>query len=199
MSVAAQRDIRQRSTRQIASLQRTPPWCFQLTKRHVTSVSQGLSSLASGAVRWETLGTRLTDPDFEGAGAGFVCPASFSLFCNFFLYFLALPSLETPLLSCTLCFAQRSRVCLTAWQAWFNALTFLSLWAFLEWQVVTVMKTEQIIESLANYIWLLRVVVVVFLQTILRYMTIWAAPQLLHYITLLNLLTEIVLTLLLIF
>ena len=37
------------------------------------------------------------------------------------------------------------------------------------------------------------------IQTILRYMTIWAAPLLLHYIRLLNLLTEIVLTLLLFF
>ena len=37
------------------------------------------------------------------------------------------------------------------------------------------------------------------IQTILRYMTIWAAPLLLHYITLLNLLTEIELTLLLFF
>ena len=37
------------------------------------------------------------------------------------------------------------------------------------------------------------------IQTILRYMTIWAVPLLLHYITLLNLLKEIVLTLLLFF
>ena len=38
-----------------------------------------------------------------------------------------------------------------------NPLTFLFLWAFLEWQVVTGMEAEQIIESLANRVWFLRV------------------------------------------
>ena len=37
---------------------RTPPWCSQLSRRHVTRPNQGLSSLA-WAGRWETLGTRL--------------------------------------------------------------------------------------------------------------------------------------------
>ena len=40
----------------------------------------------------------------------------------------------------------------------FNLLTFPFLWAFnLEWPVVTCMEAEQIIERLANYIWLLKV------------------------------------------
>ena len=39
----------------------------------------------------------------------------------------------------------------------FNPLTFLFLRAFLQWQVVIGMEAEQIIESLANYIWFLRV------------------------------------------
>ena len=38
----------------------------------------------------------------------------------------------------------------------FNPLTFLFLRAFLQWQVVIGMEAEQIIESLANYIWFLR-------------------------------------------
>ena len=37
----------------------------------------------------------------------------------------------------------------------FNPLTFLLLTAFLQWQVVTGMEAEQIIERLANYIWFL--------------------------------------------
>ena len=36
-------------------------------------------------------------------------------------------------------------------------LHFFSLRAFLQWQVVTGMEAEQIIESLANYVWFLRV------------------------------------------
>ena len=32
-----------------------------------------------------------------------------------------------------------------------------SIFCFLEWQVVTGMEAEQIIESMANYIWFLRV------------------------------------------
>ena len=36
-------------------------------------------------------------------------------------------------------------------------LHFFSLTDFLQWQVVTGMEAEQIIESLANYIWSLRV------------------------------------------
>ena len=38
-----------------------------------------------------------------------------------------------------------------------NPLTFLFFRAFLQWQVVTGMEAENIIESLANYIWFLRV------------------------------------------
>ena len=38
----------------------------------------------------------------------------------------------------------------------FNPLTFFFLKAFQQWQVVTGMEAEQIIESLANYIWFLR-------------------------------------------
>ena len=39
-----------------------------------------------------------------------------------------------------------------------NPLTFLFFFrAFLQWQVVTGMEAEKIIESLANYIWFLRV------------------------------------------
>ena len=37
-----------------------------------------------------------------------------------------------------------------------NPFTFLLLRTFLEWQVVTGMEAEQMIESLANYIWFLR-------------------------------------------
>ena len=37
-----------------------------------------------------------------------------------------------------------------------NPLTLLLLRAFLQWQVVTGMEAEQIMESLANYIWFLR-------------------------------------------
>ena len=52
--------IRKHSTRQIAWLQKTLPWCFQLSKRHVTTVCQGLSSLASG-------GGKMRDPRNEVA------------------------------------------------------------------------------------------------------------------------------------
>ena len=41
-------------------------------------------------------------------------------------------------------------------QVLYNPLTFLFLRAFLLWQVVTGMGAEQIIESLANYIWFIR-------------------------------------------
>jgi len=37
--------IRQSSAQQISWLERTPPWCSQLSKKHVTSLFQGLSSL----------------------------------------------------------------------------------------------------------------------------------------------------------
>ena len=39
----------------------------------------------------------------------------------------------------------------------FHPLTFLFFMAFLQWQVVTGMEAENIIESLVNYIWFLRV------------------------------------------
>ena len=39
----------------------------------------------------------------------------------------------------------------------FTLLLFFCLRDFLQWQVVTGMEAEQIIESLANYIWFLRV------------------------------------------
>ena len=42
------------------------------------------------------------------------------------------------------------------WRPDVNALTFLFLWSFLEWKVVTGMEVEEIIESFANYIWFLR-------------------------------------------
>ena len=44
-----------------------------------------------------------------------------------------------------------------------NPVTFLFFFlrAFLQWQVVTGMKAEKIIESLANYIWFLRVPIAV--------------------------------------
>ena len=48
-----------------------------------------------------------------------------------------------------------------------NPLTFLVLSAFLQWQVVTGMEADKIIESLANYVWFLRVPIAVCISHLL--------------------------------
>ena len=57
MSVTEQRDTLN-LIKPNAWLQQTPPWCFHLSKQHVTSMCQGLSSLAL----W---GSKMRDPGNE--------------------------------------------------------------------------------------------------------------------------------------